>query len=100
MKTLKFFVSLTFLSLLFIAIGTKVIFASPVASVCYCHNIHNSPQTLCFQSSIPGHEGHVASGFDTKGVCPTPPVPEFGMITGAVAFITSLGAFITLRKRI
>ena len=71
---------------------------SATADVTICHVLSNPPQTLTL--SAQGAANHLANhAGDYAGPCKTPPVPEFGLITGALAFLTSGGAFYFLRKR-
>lgn len=74
---------------------------------CFCHNQNNNPQTLCFKDSNDdfGHLKHVSEGKDSFGRCGvTPPieppsVPEFGLITGSMALLSSGGVAYIFRKR-
>lgn len=73
-----------------------------VSEVCFCHNLNNNPITICTdnQGLINGHQGHVDNETDSLGECPVPPeVPEFGLITGALAMIGSAGSFLVLKRK-
>lgn len=47
------------------------------------------------KSSLPAHIGHG----DSVGECPPANVPEFGMIPGVLAALSSGGAFLYMKKR-
>lgn len=66
--------------------------------VTICHVVPPTPHTITVSESA--LSAHLAHG-DTLGACPTTPVvPEFGLITGAIALLSSGGAFYLLKKRI
>ena len=44
-------------------------------------------------------DGHIEHG-DYLGACTTPSVPEFGLVTAAVASISSIGGYLLIRKKI
>ena len=63
----------------------------------------NTPVTICHKgntitvddSALTAHLNHG----DSVGACVTPGVPEFGMIPGMLALVSSGGAFYYLKKR-
>jgi len=74
-------------------------FVSATAGTVICHVKSNPPQTMTVatQGELNGHLGHD----DYLGPCNNnPAVPEFGLITGGLAFLTSGGAFYFLKKRV
>lgn len=74
---------------------------NPKQTVCFCHNINNNPTTICTdnQGLINGHQGHVDAGNDTLGACPeVPAIPEFGIITGVAALVTSAGSYFIFKR--
>lgn len=82
-----------------------LVFATPAMAqsetVCFCHNVKNNPVTICTDNNglINGHTNHVESGDDTLGPCEEiPAVPEFGLITGAMALLTSAGSYMVFKR--
>ncbi|OGM10698.1 hypothetical protein A2Z22_05320 [Candidatus Woesebacteria bacterium RBG_16_34_12] len=67
-----------------------------VDKVIICHKAADHIQTI--EISTSALDAHLAHG-DTIGSCETPGVPEFGLIQGAVAMLSSGGAFYFLKKR-
>ena len=99
--------NLNLLAITFLAVVTMVGYSAKSTyaadNVCFCHNLANNPITICTdnQGLINGHNGHVENGTDSLGECPVPPqVPEFGLITGALALAGSAGSYFLLKKRV
>jgi hypothetical protein len=90
----------------FMSLPLNSVFAQ-VEKIDWCHC---EPNGNCQSLSLPmqalENAGHVdANGSplhagDYAGVCKTPQVPEFGLVTGAIALITSAGAFYALKNRV
>ena len=95
MKLKKIFISsIAALSLFVLPVGQVLAQADKVT---ICHVVSTPNQTL--EVAQPAVDAHLAHG-DTLGECPTPPVvPEFGLITGVLALVTSAGSFIILKRR-
>ena len=81
------------------AVITLALFALPVGQasaqverVTICHN-GNTMEVAA--PAVPAHLNHG----DTLGPCVAPVVPEFGLITGALALVTSAGSFIILKRK-
>lgn len=86
-------------------------FAQPQEQCTICHatgsNTYNELHVSC--NAINGHfenNGTQKAGHEEdiryygNQSCPTPPlVPEFGLITGGLAALTSTGVFLFLKKR-
>jgi len=60
-----------------------------------CHKASDSIQTI--EVSTSALDAHLAHG-DTTGACQTPGVPEFGLIPGAIALLSSGGTYLLLKK--
>lgn len=71
-------------------------YATP-ETVTICHKPGTpAEQTKTIPSSaLSGHLGHG----DYEGPCATHEVPEFGMIPGAIALVSSAGTFLYMKRR-
>jgi hypothetical protein len=91
---MKYLISLSLALILvsgFVLANPMTSFAREDKPVTICHN----GQTITVdESSLPAHLRHG----DYQGPC-TVDVPEFGMIPGALAALTSGGAFLYMKKR-
>jgi len=87
-------------SLLFLALLFPVSSVNAVGNgndrIIICHKAANHSKTL--EVSTAALDQHLAHG-DSVGPCEVPGVPEFGLIQGAVAMLSSGGAFYFLKKR-
>ena len=64
--------------------------------VIICHKAADQSKTI--EISTSALDAHLAHG-DSVGPCETPAVPEFGLIQGAVALVSSGGAFYFIKQK-
>lgn len=72
--------------------------------VCFCHDLTTNPVTTCYDATdhdaITKHIHHIAERKDEYGKCEeVPSVPEFNMLTGGLALITSAGSYIVWKRK-
>jgi len=102
---MKYLITLTLALIIFSVFAI----ANPASSfavdfpITICHHNPGNEVTLTFQNqqSYEGHLGtpHSGSTYDTPGPCETADVPEFGLIPGVLAALTSGGTFLYMKKR-
>jgi hypothetical protein len=69
---------------------------------CFCHNLEKNPVTICISNRalIEGHNNHIGRGKDRPGRCEdVPSVPEFNVLTGGLALVTSAGSYLVWKRK-